>query len=78
MKNFLIVTVTFILSFFVVGWLFTITGSLDYEASSQSGSSLQSAVTFGGINFLALFIYIIIAIILTAIIFFNVKNRRSN
>ena len=78
MKNFLLVTVTFFLSFFVVGWLFTLTGSLDYEASSQSGSSLQSAVTFGGINFLALFIYILIAIIITTIIFFNVKNRRSN
>ena len=78
MKNFLLVTVTFILSFFVVGWLFTLTGSLAYEASSQSGSSLQSAVTFGGINFLALFIYILIAIIITTIIFFNVKNRRSN
>lgn len=78
MKNFLIVSVTFILSFFVVGWLFTLTGSLNYQASSQSGSSLQSAVTFGGINFLVLFIYVLIAIILTAIIFFNVKSRRSN
>lgn len=78
MKNFLIVAVTFILSFFAVGWLFTLTGSLEYEASSQGGSSLQSAVTFGGINFLALFIYILIAIILTTIIFFSLKSRRSN
>lgn len=78
MKNFLFVTITFILSFLIVGWLFTLTGSLNYEASPQNGSSLQAAVTFGGINFLALFIYVLIAIILTTIIFFSIKNRRSN
>ena len=78
MKNILFIVVTFILSYLGIQWLSGLiltSGSSDMTTSS---SSLQAAVTFGGVNYLNVFIYIILAMILTAIIYFTVKSRRSN
>lgn len=73
MKNIFTIVILFVLTYFVIqtigGFLFT---------ADSSGSALQSAVTFGGINFLAIFIYTIFATIATTIIFFTLKNRRSD
>ncbi|MEO4055447.1 carboxypeptidase [Solibacillus sp. CAU 1738] len=77
MKNFLIVSVIFILSFLGLQWLSGLVITSNHEASPQSGSMLQSAVTFGGINFLMEFIYILLAMAITSIIFFTLKSRRS-
>ncbi len=77
MKNFFIVVVIFILSYLSVQWLSGFVMTSQHEASSERGSMLQSAVTFGGINFLSIFIYILLAMILTTIIFFAIKSRRS-
>lgn len=77
MKNFLFVAVTFIISYLGIQWfsgLILTSGSSD---TTSSASSLQAAVTFGGVNYLNVFIYIILAMILTAIVFFTVKSRRS-
>lgn len=74
MKNFLFVPVTFIVSFLAIKWIGDLISPSD---ASSSASSLQSAVTFGGVNYLNIFIYIIIAMIATAVIFFTAKSRRS-
>lgn len=78
MKNFLFVAITFIISYLGISWLGGVIFSSNSEDSATSASSLQAAVTFGGVNYLNVFIYIILAIILTAIIFFSVKSRRTN
>lgn len=78
MKNFLFVAITFIISYFGISWLGGVIFPNNGEDSGTSASSLQAAVTFGGVNYLNVFIYIIVAMILTAIIFFSVKSRRTN
>lgn len=77
MKNFFIVVVIFFVSYLCVQWLSGFVITSHHEASAEKGTMLQSAVTFGGINFLSVFIYILIAMIITAIIFFALKSRRS-
>ena len=77
MKNFLFVAITFALSFLGISWLGGIVFPSTGEDSATSASSLQAAVTFGGVNYLNVFLYIIVACILTAILFFTVKSRRS-
>lgn len=77
MKNFFIVVVIFILSYLGVQWLSGFVLTSQHEASSEQGTMLQSAVTFGGINYLNVFIYILLAMIITTIIFFAIKSRRS-
>ena len=77
MKNFLFVAITFALSFLGVSWLGGVVLPSTDENSATSASSLQAAVTFGGVNYLNVFIYIIVACIITAILFFTVKSRRS-
>lgn len=78
MKNFLFVAITFIISYLGISWLGGVIFLSNGEDSATSASSLQAAVTFGGVNYLNVFIYIILAMILTAIIFFSVKSRRTN
>lgn len=79
MKNFLICLVIFALSFSLIQWVSGLFLTTNYDAVAQNtGSSLQAAVTFGGVNILSLFIYILLAAILTIIIFFSVKSRRTN
>ncbi|MEK4627161.1 MAG: carboxypeptidase [Solibacillus sp.] len=77
MKNFLLIAVTFILSYLGIQWLSGLIFTSSSSDVTTSASSLQAAVTFGGVNYLNVFIYIILAMILTAIIFFTVKSRRS-
>ncbi|WP_274308129.1 carboxypeptidase [Solibacillus daqui] len=75
MKNFLFVAITFAISFFGISWL----GGVIFPSNDEtSASSLQAAVTFGGVNYLNVFMYIILACILTTIVFFTVKSRRSH
>ena len=78
MKSFLLVAITFILSFGALSWIGGLIFSANDDSSATSSSSLQAAVTFGGVNYLNVFIYIILAIIVTTIVFFSVKSRRSN
>ena len=78
MKNFLFIAITFIISYGALSWIGGLIFSTNDESSATSASSLQAAVTFGGVNYLNVFIYIILAIIITAIVFFTVKSRRSN
>lgn len=78
MKNFLFVVVTFIISYLGISWLGGFIFPSNDESSATSASSLQAAVTFGGVNYLNVFIYILLASIVTAIIYFTVKSRRSN
>lgn len=78
MKNFLFVVITFVISYLGISWLGGVIFPSNDEGSATSASSLQAAVTFGGVNYLNVFIYIILAMILTAIIFFSIKSRRSN
>ena len=72
MKNTLLVIVLFAITYFIIhfagGLLFT---------GEPNENSLQSAVTFAGVNYLAIFIYIIIAAIATTILFFTIKSKRS-
>ncbi len=72
MKNTVLIIILFIVSY---ATLYSI-GSFLF-GSEPSPNSLQSAVTFGGINFLALFIYFIVAAITTTVLFFSIKNKRS-
>ena len=78
MKNFLFVAVTFIICYFGLSWLGGLMFPSNTDSSATSASSLQAAVTFGGVNYLNVFIYIILSMIITAIVFFSVKSRRSN
>lgn len=78
MKIFLFAVITFTLSFWGISSLGSLIFPSNDEGSATSASSLQAAVTFGGVNYLNVFIYIILAMILTAIVFFSVKSRRSN
>lgn len=78
MKNFLFVAITFTISFFGISWFGGVIFPSNDENSATSASSLQAAVTFGGVNYLNVFIYIILACILTTIVFFTVKSRRSH
>lgn len=77
MKNTLIVTLLFILSFGVIYSIGEFLFGSDPDSTENAGA-LQAAVTFGGVNYLSIFVYILIAMALTAIIFFSVKSRRSN
>lgn len=77
MKNFLFVVITFIISYWAISSFAGLIFQSNDENSATSASSLQAAVTFGGINYLNVFIYIILAMIFTAIVFFSVKSRRS-
>jgi len=77
MKNFLFVAITFAISYFGVSWLGGVIFPSNDENSATSASSLQAAVTFGGVNYLNVFMYIIVACIITVIVFFTVKSRRS-
>lgn len=77
MKNTLIVTLLFILSFGVIYSIGEFLFGSDPDSTEKAGA-LQAAVTFGGVNYLSIFVYILIAMALTAIIFFSVKSRRSN
>ncbi|MBD8034205.1 carboxypeptidase [Solibacillus merdavium] len=78
MKNIIFVLITFILSYWGISSLGGFIFPSNDENSATSASSLQAAVTFGGVNYLNVFIYIILAMILTTIIFFSVKSRRAN
>ncbi|MEK4230769.1 carboxypeptidase [Solibacillus sp. FSL H8-0538] len=78
MKKYLLITLLFIVSYAVVHWIGELFFSTDTTTAMQGRSMLQSAVTFGGINFLSIFVYILIAIAITAIVYFSVKSRRSN
>ena len=78
MKNFLFVVITFIISYWAISSFAGFIFPSNDENSVTSASSLQAAVTFGGVNYLNVFIYIILAMIFTAIFFFSVKSRRSN
>lgn len=78
MKNFLFVAVTFIICYFGLSWLGGLIFTSETDSSATSASSLQAAVTFGGVNYLNVFIYIILSMIITAVVFFSVKSRRSN
>ncbi|MGN7478459.1 carboxypeptidase [Solibacillus silvestris] len=78
MKNSLFVAITFVVSYLAISSLGKVIFPSNDENSATSASSLQAAVTFGGVNYLNVFIYIILAMILTAIVFFSVKSRRSN
>ena len=77
MKNFLFVAIIFIISYGALSWIGGLISPADNDSSATSASSLQEAVTFGGVNYLNVFIYIILAIIVTTIVFFSVKSRRS-
>lgn len=76
MKNLLFVVVAFIISYLGISWIGGLISPNDNDTAT-SVSSLQAAVTFGGVNYLNVFIYIILASVLTTIIFFTVKSRRS-
>ena len=77
MKNFLFIAITFIISYITLSWIGGLISPAN-DSSATSASSLQAAVTFGGVNYLNVFIYIILTIIVTTIVFFSVKSRRSN
>ena len=76
MKNLLFAVVAFIISYLGISWIGGLISPSDNDTAT-SASSLQAAVTFGGVNYLNVFIYIILASVLTTIIFFTVKSRRS-
>ena len=71
MKTTISLVVTFIFSFIVIYYV----GGLLFNGQSEA-NRLQAAVTFNGINFLALFVYVVIAIIMTTIIYFSVIHKR--
>lgn len=77
MKKTFIVGVLFIISFAIVYSIGEFFFSSDDPTAEQGGSMLQSAVTFGGINYLSIFVYILIAMAVTAIVYFSAKSRRS-
>lgn len=79
MKKILFIVATFALTYTGLQWIsgLFLTSNSNLEDSTTSSSMLQSAVTFGGVNYLNVFIYIILSAIITAIIFFTVKSRRS-
>ena len=70
MKNIVSIISLFIVSYAVIYWV----GSLLF-GSEPAPNSLQSAVTFGGINILALFIYFIFAAISTTVLFITLKQK---
>lgn len=70
MKNILSIICLFILSYAVFYGI----GSYLF-GTEPTTNSLQSAVTFGGINILALFIYFIFATISTTVLFITLKNK---
>ena len=72
MKNILSIICLFVLSYAVFYWI----GSFLFD-SEPSPNSLQSAVIFGGINILALFIYFIFATITTTVLFITLINKRK-
>ena len=66
-----------IISLFIVSYaVFYGIGSFLFGAE-PAPTSLQSAVTFGGINFLALFIYFIFATITTTVLFITLIHKRK-
>ena len=66
-----------IISLFIVSYaVFYGIGSFLFGAE-PAPNSLQSAVTFGGINFLALFIYFIFATITTTVLFITLIHKRK-
>lgn len=71
MKRLLIIIVTFVITFVLLYFI----GDIIF-GKNPSPNSLQAAVTFAGINFLALFIYFILAIITTTIVYFSVFHQR--
>lgn len=79
MKKFLFILVIFALTYTGLQWLsgLLLTSSNNPDTSTNNSSMLQSAVTFGGVNYLNVFMYIILSAIITAIIYFTVKSRRS-
>jgi len=70
MKNIVSIISLFIISYAVIYWI----GSFLF-GSEPAPNSLQSAVTFGGINILALFIYFIFATITTTVLFIKLKHK---
>lgn len=79
MKKFLFILVIFALTYTGLQWLsgLLLTSSNNPDTSTNNSSMLQSAVTFGGVNYLNVFMYIILSAIITAIIYFTVKSKRS-
>lgn len=76
MKNFAIFIAIFAASFYVIQWLSSTLRTVEHDAVNQNtGSALQAAVTFGGVNILSLFIYFILAAIFTSIVFFTAKSK---
>jgi hypothetical protein len=72
MKNIVLIIILFIVSYATYYGI----GSFLFS-SEPAPNSLQSAVTFVGINFLALFIYFILATITTTVLFFTLKNKQN-
>ena len=70
-----ILIIVAIISLFIVSYAVIYGIGSFLFGSEPAPNSLQAAVTFGGINFLALFIYFILAIITTTVLFFTLKNR---
>ncbi|MEG0384514.1 hypothetical protein [Solibacillus cecembensis] len=79
MKKFLFIVVIFALTYTGLQWIsgLLLTSNSDSDISANNSSMLQSAVTFGGVNYLNVFMYIVLSAIITAIIYFTVKSRRS-
>ncbi|ATP41863.1 carboxypeptidase [Solibacillus sp. R5-41] len=79
MKKFLFIVVIFALTYTGLQWIsgLFLSFSSNPDDSATNSSMLQSAVTFGGVNYLNVFIYILLSAIITAIIYFTVKSRRS-
>ena len=71
MKTTISLLLTFIFSFAAIYYV----GGLLFSGQPEA-NTLQAAVTFNGINFLALFVYVVIAIIVTAIIYFSAIHKR--
>ena len=72
MKNIISIICLFVLSYAVFYGI----GSFLFD-SEPAPNSLQSAVTFGGINILALFIYFIFATITTTVLFITLIHKRK-
>lgn len=72
MKNTIFIILLFGISYFIFYKL----GSLLFK-SDVNPNSLMAAVTFGGVNYLALFVYFLLSIISTLIVFFSIRSKMS-
>ncbi|MEK4427065.1 carboxypeptidase [Solibacillus sp. FSL K6-1523] len=79
MKKILFIVAIFAFTYTGLQWIsgLFLTSNSDSDVSTNNSSMLQSAVTFGGVNYLNVFLYIVLSAIITAIIYFTVKSRRS-